>query len=131
MSNRSETIVPLGNGVFRVRRHGGEHVLAWGVTDGPRTWVFLEGHTYVVEPSRARRGGGGDETAALAAPMPATVVQVQVEVGQDVHRGDVLVTLEAMKMELPITAPRDGRVKSIACKPGELVQPGIPLVELE
>ena len=39
--------------------------------------------------------------------------------------------LEAMKMELPIKAPRDGSVKSIACQPGELVQPGVPLLELE
>jgi urea carboxylase len=39
--------------------------------------------------------------------------------------------LEAMKMELPIAAPRDGRVRSVACTPGELVQPGVPLVDLE
>jgi biotin carboxyl carrier protein len=39
--------------------------------------------------------------------------------------------LEAMKMELPITAPRAGRVKSIHCREGELVQPGVPLLELE
>jgi urea carboxylase len=39
--------------------------------------------------------------------------------------------LEAMKMELPIKAPRDGRVTAVHCKPGELVQPGVPLLELE
>ena len=67
----------------------------------------------------------------LAAPMPATVTAVNVTPGQQVETGDVLVVLEAMKMELPIRAPRDGRVKAVACKPGELVQPGVPLVELE
>jgi biotin carboxyl carrier protein len=41
------------------------------------------------------------------------------------------VMLEAMKMELPIKAPRDGIVKAIACRPGELVQPAVPLLELE
>jgi biotin carboxyl carrier protein len=39
--------------------------------------------------------------------------------------------LEAMKMELPIRAPRDARVKAIACRQGDLVQPGVPLLELE
>ncbi|MGH7342323.1 MAG: acetyl-CoA carboxylase biotin carboxyl carrier protein subunit [Candidatus Rokuibacteriota bacterium] len=68
---------------------------------------------------------------ALASPMPATVALVTVAPGQTVARGDVLIMLEAMKMELPIIAPRDGRVKSVACVPGELVQPGVPLVDLE
>jgi biotin carboxyl carrier protein len=39
--------------------------------------------------------------------------------------------LEAMKMELPIRAARAGRVKALACREGELVQPGVPLVEME
>jgi biotin carboxyl carrier protein len=43
----------------------------------------------------------------------------------------VLVVLEAMKMELPLKAPRDGSVKSVRCAPGELVQPGAPLIEIE
>ena len=46
-------------------------------------------------------------------------------------RDTVLIMLEAMKMELPIKAPRDGRVMAIACRPGELVQPGVPLIEFE
>ena len=50
---------------------------------------------------------------------------------QVVAQGDLLLMLEAMKMEMPIRAPRDGRVKTIACQRGELVQPGIALVELE
>jgi biotin carboxyl carrier protein len=42
----------------------------------------------------------------------------------------VLLTLEAMKMELPIRAARDGIVSAILCAPGDLVQPGPPLVEI-
>jgi acetyl-CoA/propionyl-CoA carboxylase biotin carboxyl carrier protein len=68
---------------------------------------------------------------ALAAPMPATVASIHVSPGQDVATGDLLVMLEAMKMELPIRAPRAGRVKAVACRRGELVQPGVALVELE
>ena len=43
----------------------------------------------------------------------------------------MLVVLEAMKMELAVTAPHDGRIRDITCRVGELVQPGVPLVEFE
>jgi biotin carboxyl carrier protein len=63
--------------------------------------------------------------------MPATVVRVLVIPGQQVTQGDTMVVLEAMKMELAIAAPREGTVRAVRCQPGELVQPGSPLVEME
>ena len=62
--------------------------------------------------------------------MPATVIQVNVQKGAQVRRGDTLVLLEAMKMELPLRAPADGVVTAVHCQAGELVQPGSPLVEI-
>jgi biotin carboxyl carrier protein len=96
-------------------------------------WVFVEGRVYVIDTIRGsgRTARAQDDELALAAPMPATVVMINVKPGQQVLRGDVMIMLEAMKMELPIRAPRDARVTRIACERGELVQPGIPLVELE
>ena len=44
--------------------------------------------------------------------------------------GDTLVILEAMKMELPLRAPADGRVTAVHCQPGQLVQPDTSLIEL-
>jgi 3-methylcrotonyl-CoA carboxylase alpha subunit len=67
----------------------------------------------------------------MAAPMPATVRAIPVSAGHTVSAGDVLIVLEAMKMELAIKAPRAGTVRALHCVPGELVQPGVPLVELE
>jgi biotin carboxyl carrier protein len=116
--------------------------LAYAAGPPEARWVFLEGRVYIIDAHLRGAGPVGsaavthrtrahDEEMALASPMPATVASINVEPGQDVRQGDLLVMLEAMKMELPIKAPRDGRVKAVACKPGELVQPGVPLVELE
>jgi biotin carboxyl carrier protein len=124
-------IVDIGNGVYRVAG-GGRHQLAWAAGPASSRWVFYDGRVYVVAPEEnAASVHAAHDDMALASPMPATVAAVRVAAGHAVARGDVLVMLEAMKMELPIVAPRDGRVRSIACKPGQLVQPGIPLVELE
>jgi biotin carboxyl carrier protein len=97
-------------------------------------WVFIDGDVFQIELSDAqagiarRRERAGQE--ALAAPMPATVTRILVEVGQAVARGDTLLLLEAMKMEMPIKAPADGRITAIRCRTGELVQPGAPLVDV-
>jgi biotin carboxyl carrier protein len=77
------------------------------------------------------RMASADDSASLSAPMPATVVAVDVTPGQRVAAGDVLIRLEAMKMELPVRSPRDGTVVAVKCREGELVQPGVPLLELD
>jgi biotin carboxyl carrier protein len=59
------------------------------------------------------------------------VLKLLVTPGTAVRRGDTVMVLEAMKMELPIRAARDGIVTSVACREGELVQPGVTLVEIE
>ena len=125
------TVTPLGNGRYEVVSESGR-TLAYGVRRGGVTWVFLDGRVYVVEPVGSATGRATrHDDAALSAPMPATVVAINVRAGQQVKAGDVLVALEAMKMELAISAPHDGTVRTIACRVGELVQPGVPLLELE
>jgi oxaloacetate decarboxylase (Na+ extruding) subunit alpha len=126
-----QTVTRIGNGAFRVERADGTQAVAFGVADGARTWVFLDGQTYVIESSPTRRAAGGHDPSALTAPMPANVTQVHVVPGQQVHAGDVLITLEAMKMELPIRATTDGVVAAINCRVGEMVQPGGPLIEIK
>jgi biotin carboxyl carrier protein len=124
------TVTPLGDGRYEVATESARE-LAYGVRRGGQTWVFLRGAVYVIEADGGTGRAGHQDQAALAAPMPATVVAINVTPGQAVIAGDVLIVLEAMKMELAVTAPRDGRVRAIACRIGELVQPGVPLVELE
>ena len=126
----------LGNGRYVVTGirdpESGIRRIAYAVRDRGRIWVFIDGRTYVIEAEeRDVSVHVTDDQVALSPPMPATVIAVNVAPGQDVAAGDVLVLLEAMKMEVPIKAPRAGRVKSLTCREGDLVQPGVPLVELE
>lgn len=103
---------------------------AWAVADGDTRWVFLDGEVHELEVQRQGRRKGSAHHS-LSAPMPATVIRIDVAPGAAVKRGDTLLVLEAMKMELPVRAPADGVVKTLSCREGELVQPGAPLVELE
>ena len=66
----------------------------------------------------------------VCAPMPGTVMSVKVSNGQAVKKGDVLVVLEAMKMENEIFAPCDGTVASVAVSSGDAVESGKVLVVL-
>ena len=65
---------------------------------------------------------------AVAAPMPGTILKVNVQSGQAVKAGQVLVVLEAMKMENEIMAPKDGTITAVAVQKGATVDTGAPLV---
>ena len=95
--------------------------------------VWLDGERHLVEAERrARQGGSNESEDALVAPMPAKVVRIAVAQGDTVEDGQTLVVLESMKMELGVTAPRAGTVKSIgAIAVGAIVPAGTVLVELE
>ena len=67
----------------------------------------------------------------IKAPMPGLILDVLVEEGQEVKKGDYLLVLEAMKMENTLTAPRDGVVKSIGVKKGQTVDKNQLLLEME
>ena len=67
---------------------------------------------------------------AVNAPMPGNILKVNVSAGQAVKAGDVLVVLEAMKMENEIVAPRDGSVAQVVVTKGAVVDTGAPLVVL-
>jgi acetyl/propionyl-CoA carboxylase alpha subunit/acetyl-CoA carboxylase carboxyltransferase component len=66
----------------------------------------------------------------IRAPSPALVISTAVQPGQQVHKGDLVATLEAMKMEIIVTAPTDGIVRQIEVQKGQQVSAGQPLMEL-
>ena len=106
-------------------------VTAYVATSGDTHWVFLDGEVFRFTPaSSTRRKRTATAGGSLVAPMPATVRRVEAHPGQAVRRGDILIVLEAMKMELPVRAPADGTVVRVICREGELVPSGQELVEL-
>jgi biotin carboxyl carrier protein len=126
------SVLPIAPGDYLVTRGG--HAWRVAVAGPPDArWVSTGGATVCVDVQPEGQSGAPRRRAAtggLSAPMPGTVIEIAVAPGQQVQAGDVLLTLEAMKMELPIRAPRDGVVSAVHCAPGQLVQPGPPLVEL-
>lgn len=72
----------------------------------------------------------GTVANAVVAPMPGNINAVKVTSGQQVKKGDVLVVLEAMKMENEIYAERDGKIGQVFVQKGATVGTGTPLVEL-
>jgi len=100
------------------------HVIAYVSSDGAKRWVTVNGQTFVLtKTSSARRGGAGhDHASELAAPMPGQIRSVNVSEGEAVSKGQTLLVLEAMKMEIRIQAPFDGMVKSISVSTGLIVE---------
>ena len=86
------------------------------------------------EAKRAKRGRGKAGSAAsgnsLTAPMQGTVIKIAVEDGQQVAEGDLIVVLEAMKMEQPLTAHRAGTIASLSAEVGATVSAGVVLCEI-
>jgi biotin carboxyl carrier protein len=95
---------------------------------GDVTWVFHDGAVFRFEQTSTRRRAQHTH-GSLSAPMPATVIAVNVAAGEAVVAGQTLIVLEAMKMELPVRAPGDGRVVAVHCKAGDLVQPDVSLID--
>ena len=82
------------------------------------------------QPPAVDETGTGADAASLTAPMPGTVAKVLVEEGQEVEEGQLLLVLEAMKMEQPVSSPHAGIVHSLPFGEGSLVPGGAVLAEV-
>jgi acetyl/propionyl-CoA carboxylase alpha subunit len=102
------------------------------VRDGSVVHVAWNGHVYRVEEQpEGARAGQRREKGGLEATMPGKVIAVKAAAGQAVRKGDEILVVEAMKMENALRAPRDGRLKAVHVKVGDMVGPGAVLAELE
>ncbi|HWU12154.1 MAG TPA: biotin carboxylase N-terminal domain-containing protein [Streptomyces sp.] len=79
----------------------------------------------------AKKSGSAASGDTLASPMQGTIVKIAVEEGQEVKEGDLIVVLEAMKMEQPLNAHRSGTVKGLAAEVGTSVSSGAMICEIK
>lgn len=106
---------------------------ARALRQGERITVFLDGNAYALRATDrlAPKDGAAPASGRILAPMPGKVLEVTVQPGRAVTRGAVLLLMEAMKVQMRITAPADGVVGTIHCAPGDLVEDGAELVSLD
>ena len=113
---------------------------AWvgGSTGSGDLHLWLDGDLFIFRRADTADGPGrrrGDGTRAgntgdVLAPMPGAVLEVLVGEGEKVERNQTVVVMESMKMELLITAPRDGVVNRVSVQAGQQVERGMRLLEL-
>jgi 3-methylcrotonyl-CoA carboxylase alpha subunit len=116
----------------------GQRLQAYVASNGDKHYVWLDGNCWILQradpetkPSAARTlAVSKDGTNVLTATMPGLVRDVLAKEGDVVTRGAALVVLEAMKMELRITAPYAGHIGKVHCVPGQVVERGQVLVEI-
>jgi biotin carboxyl carrier protein len=111
----------------------GQRVTAYVSSDGAKRWVTVNGQTFALTKSTAgtRRAQHGHHAQdELTAPMPGQVRAVNVTEGESVTKGQTLLVLEAMKMEIRVAAPRDGVVGKLLVQQGQTVERDQILVEI-
>jgi biotin carboxyl carrier protein len=123
-------IVSSGADEIELRVGGKLYVVPYAVQGSTVSFAF-DGEIYFAEVTdKGVRAKARHRDASMSAPMPGLVLKILVRQGDVVAKGAPLLILEAMKMEHQIVAPRDGTVSALHCTEGELVQPGVELVEL-
>ena len=110
----------------------GRSYQVWRTWEGNRIHLRIGNRSFSVgyedAITAAQHHAGGDDT--LRADMPGVVVAVNVSAGAEVHAGDVLVTIESMKMQINIVAPRDGVVEAVYVGVNQTFDKGAQLISL-
>ena len=126
--------ITLNNRVYEVEVEAGkamlldEYEVVAPAAPAPAAAAVAAPAAPVAAPAPAAAPAGSGE--AVTAPMPGTILKVNVAAGQAVKAGDTLCVLEAMKMENEIKAPKDGVVNTVAVQKGASVNTGDALVYL-
>ncbi len=121
-----------------IKVNGTEYVVELE-SEGSVWTATVEGEVFEIEVpnaapvAKAKRSGGRKKkkSGTVSANIPGKVVTVEVEEGQHVTEGQVVLILEAMKMQNEIQAPVTGTVVAVQCSEGEAIEANVPLVVIE
>ncbi len=125
--------------IKKVIVNGIKYEVSVNVSDDGKWHATVEDTTFEIEIPDAgpvvkkKRTGSGKKkkSGTVSANIPGKIVTIEVEVGQEVSEGQVILILEAMKMQNEIQAPVSGTVTSINCEEGQSIEANIPLVVIE
>lgn len=135
-------LLPIGDNAFHILKNNKAYnAVIESVDLKTKTFVFkINGNKYttaihdkydVLIEQLGMKTKGAQKVGDIKAPMPGLVLEVSVEVGMKVTKGDKMLILEAMKMENALKASGDGVVKAIHIKQGTAVEKGQLLIEME
>lgn len=122
-------IPPFAQSALGSQTHAAPEHLVTEV-NGKRFEIFVHAPEPVHKRHRAKEGASGPTGTAVTSPMQGTVVKVSVKEGQKVVSGELIVVLEAMKMEQPLSAHRDGVIANLSAILGETVSSGSTLCDI-
>lgn len=112
----------------------GQKIKGFAEKVGKDFWVSVNGKTFKYEESLSRKGRSGKGNVSnpnqILAPMPGKITAIKKSSG-DVKIGDVVIMMEAMKMEYSLKANLDGKIKKISANVGDQVTQGQLLAEIE
>lgn len=97
-------------------------------------WVHLGGETFLYKPESKhtqQKSGHGIASNTVISPMPGKIIKVATNVNDKIVDGQVVIIMEAMKMEYSLKSTKAGTVKRLSCKAGDQVQLGQVLLEME
>ena len=118
VNGRAYTVEPMaGDGMVRI---DGETVAFARAESGDTQFLRMAGRTHVAEIARqgGAAGGGGHGADAVKAPMPGLVIRVHKQAGEAVVRGETVITIESMKLQMALGAPRDGVIATLLVEEG-------------
>mgnify|MGYP000871388525 FL=1 len=123
-------IPPFAQSALESQTHAAPEHLVTEI-NGKRFEIFVHAPEPVHKRHRAKQGASGASTGtALTSPMQGTVVKIAVEEGQIVEAGELIIVLEAMKMEQPLIAHRSGVISNLSAVIGETVSSGSTLCDI-
>lgn len=110
----------------------GEQISVEAEWIGGQLWYHLDGETRIYAPEQRRRSAKADSSRTeIHAPMPGKITKLLKKVGESVSVGEVVVVMEAMKMEYSLKAEVAGTMGEVSCQPGDQVSLGQKLARIE